>query len=592
MNERPCSCRQVRRVGTAAVLILCALGVGLGLSCSTPAPPETTAPPVEERFGPPLFEDVTKASGVDFTYRNGEEAGNFAIIESLGGSVALFDFDNDGKIDIFLTGGGHYDGKTVLGNPGRLYRNLGNWKFEDVTRKAGLDAAYQYSHTAAAFDYDCDGWTDLLITGYNRLVLLHNESDGAGGRRFVETTKNAGLNDSLWSTCAAWGDLDGDGFPELYVTHYGDWGFESNHPTDCTYDSKVRDVCQPRRFKPLPHTLYKNNGNGTFNDVSAKMKLRADGRGIGAIIADVTGDARPDIYVANDTDDNYLYVNRGKGKKLALEETGLIAGVARDDRGVANGSMGVDVADYDRSGRASIIVSNYEGELPALYLNKSTADSTRFVYATLSSGAAAIGGVYVGWGIGFIDYDLDGWEDIVMVNGHAIRFPTKVDRRQKPVLLHNEKGRFKEVTSGGGQYFLEPHNARGIAFADLDNDGRVDAVVSHLNEPVAVLRNVAAPEGRHWLGVELAGKDHRDVIGARIVVESAGGKQTRFAKGGGSYGATHDRRQVIGLGSDDTITKATVYWPSGRVQQFTDLKVDGYWKLIEGAAAAMKLPGK
>jgi hypothetical protein len=565
-----------------------ALGALIALSCSpSPVPPSTNPPAAEEPTGPAWFEDVTNAAGLDHTYRNGEETGHFAIIESIGGGVALFDFDHDGLIDVFLPGGGRYEGKTVLGLPGKLYRNLGNWKFEDVTAKVGLDKPGQYSHGAAAFDYDCDGWLDLLVTGYSRVVLYRNEPDGAGGRRFTDVTKKAGLNDSLWSTTAAWGDLDGDGFPELYISHYGDWGFDTNHPTDCTYDGKTRDVCQPRRFKPLPHTLYKNNGNGTFTDVTKEHKLRTDGKGMGVIFVDLTGDARADIYVADDTDDNFLYVNRGGGKKLALEELSLMAGVARDDRGTANGSMGIDAADFDRSGKASLVVSNYEGELPALYGNKST-DSPRFVYGTLSSGMAAIGGVYVGWGVGFQDFDLDGWEDFLMVNGHAIRFPTKIDRRQKPVLLRNDQARFKDLSRRGGSYFSQPHNARGVAFADLDNDGRVDCVVSHLNEPVVVLKNVASVERKHWIGLELIGEKNRDVVGARVVVETAGGKQTRFIKGGGSFGSTNDRRQVVGLGADPAVTRVTVYWPSGKTQEFTDLAINRYWKLAEGEATPRK----
>ena len=560
-----------------------------GLLATIPAcADKATHPPAlprseEEAAGPPPFADITAASGINFTYRNGEEAGHFAIIESLGGGIALIDFDNDGLLDVFLPGGGYYDGKKVLGYPCKLFRNLGGLKFEDVSARVGLDKIdFPYSHGAAAFDYDRDGFTDLLITGYNRLVLLHNESDGAGGRRFVDVTKQAGLNDKLWSTSAAWGDLDGDGFPEIYVCHYGDWGFDTNHPADCTYDGKTRDVCQPRRFKPLPHTLYRNNRDGTFTDVSKSSKLREDGKGIGVLFADLNNDGRPDIYVANDTDDNYLYVNRGKPGELILEETGLFLGVARDDRGVANGSMGLDATDFDHSGFASVLVTNYENELPALYRNRTTPAGIRFTYDTLGSGIATIGGKYVSWGTGFFDLGHAGWDDLLIVNGHAVRYPTKIDRRQKPVLLRNLNGKFTQAASDAWPYLRDPHNARGAAFGDLDNDGKTDVLISHLNEPVAVLRNVYPTDGRHWLGLKLVGEKNADVVGARIVVETASNKQTKFAKGGGSYASTHDPRLVFGLGTDAKLDKVTVYWPSGKSQEVASLEADAYWIVTEG----------
>jgi len=563
--------RQLRSLSTAGFV-----GVCLAVAACSSKPPDVVVAPPEEPVGPAFFLDITKTAGIDFTYRNGEDAGHFAIIESLGGGVAAFDFDNDGLIDLYFPGGGKYEGKSVKGLPGRLYRNTGNLVFEDVTARVGLDQPGPYSHGAAAFDYDSDGDIDLLITGYNRLALYRND----GGKRFTDVTKAAKLDDALWSTTAAWGDLDGDGHPDLYIAHYGDWGFDTNHPADCSYDGKTRDVCQPRRFKPLPHTLYRNNGNGTFTDITAVHKLRADGKGMGVLFVDLTGDAKPDIYVANDTDDNFLYVNKSKANMLAFEELGLISGVARDDRGSANGSMGVDAADFDRTGKASLVVSNYEGELPALYMNRTTANP-RFIYGTLSTGLAAIGGVYVGWGVGFHDFDLDGWEDFLMVNGHAIRFPTKIDRRQKPVLLRNEKGKFANLMKRGGGYFSEPHNARGLAFADFDNDGKVDCAISHLNEPVVVLRNVAETGGHRWVGLELVGANHRDTVGARVVIESASGTQTRFVKGGGSFGCTNDPRFVVGLGTDDAVKKATVHWPSGKVQEFPNLKLNAYAKLVE-----------
>ncbi len=572
-----------------------AVGLLAGFAaCNKELPKPATVPTTEtvapvEPAGPPVFEDVTAKTGIDFTYRNGEEADNYAIIESVGGGVALFDYDGDGLLDIFLPGGGKYEGKTVLGNPCKLYRNLGNFTFEDVTAVAGLGGPFQYTHGAAAFDYDCDGFPDLLLTGYNRLVLLHNEPVAGGGRKFVDVTKKAGLTDTLWSTSAGWGDLDGDGYPEIYVCHYGDWDFNTNHPTDCTYDGKTRDVCQPRKFQPLPHTLYRNNKDGTFTDVSAKIAVPKKGHGMGVLFVDVNGDGRPDIYVANDTDDNFLFMNRGKPGELTLQEVGRSAGVALDERGGPNGSMGVDAADFDRSGLPSIMVTNYENELPALYQNRSANGGERFTYATMMTGLSAINGVYVSWGTGFFDFDRDGWEDLMIVSGHAIRFPHKTDRRQLPTLLRNDKGRFAVVSKTGGSYFTAPHNARGAAFGDLDNDGKTDVVISHLNEPVAVLRNVAPTGDRHWLGVELVGKANRDIVGARVVFEGKAATQTRFVKGGAGFACTHDKRLLFGLGDDTTADAVTVHWLNGLTVKYAGLAPDAYWKITEGEATAKKV---
>ncbi len=566
--------------------------VGGLAGCSSNSAP--TVGPVPSRqsndavvsVGPAPFADATASSGINFTYRNGEESAHFAIIESLGGGVALIDFDRDGLLDIFIPGGGYYEGKKVLGYPCRLYRNMGGFRFEDASSTTSLNkVAFQYSHGASVLDYDCDGWPDLLVTGYNRLVLLHNEKNDRGGRIWVDVTAKAKLNDTQWSTSAACADLDGDGFIEIYVCHYGDWDFETNQPTDCTYDGKTRDVCQPKRFKPLRHSLYKNKRDGTFEDVTELQKLRKDGRGIGVVLVDVNGDARPELYTANDTDDNFLYLNRSHQGVLALEELGLLGGVARDDRGMQNGSMGIGVADYDRSGRASLLVTNYENELPALYQNRTDNGQVRFTYATLQAGIAAIGSTYVSWGTGFLDYDLDGWEDLLIVSGHAIRFPTKTDRRQKPQLLHNDAGKFKPQATLNWPYIGSPHNARGAAFGDLDNDGKTDAVVSHLNEPVAVLRNVMPTEGRHWIGLRLIGLNGADVVGARAVLELAGAKQTRFTKAGGSYASSSDPRLLFGLGSHSNLVNITVYWPSGKIQEVHNLNPDSYWSISEGQPA-------
>jgi hypothetical protein len=571
----------------------CVLLIALG-GCKPAAPTAavdvgTSTPPL----GPPLFDDVTKAVGVDMTYRNGEEAGHLAIPESLGGGVALLDFDGDGLLDIFIPGGGYYEGLTLKGYPSKLYRNLGGFRFEDVTAAVGLGSPNIYSHGGAVGDYDNDGWPDLLVTGYGRPLLFHNVSDGKGGRKFEEVGVKAGINENLWASSAAWGDLDGDGYPDLYICQYGDWSFEHNHPTDCTYDGKTRDVCPPRYFKPLPHKLYRNNRDGTFTDDSAALaaprngwpdsKKWTGGKGLGVVLVDLDGDGRPDIFVTCDTDDKLLYFNRTKRPgEFKLEEKALVTGAARNERGIANGSMGVDAADFDGSGRPALWCTNYEKELHGLYKNECRQGREFFVFATQAAGIGAIGQNFVGWGTGFVDFDHHGWEDLFIVNGHAIRYPAGLaGRRERPVYMANKAGKFVEASRRCGDYFQTEHNARGVAFGDLDNDGKVDVVISHLNEPVVVLRNVAANDN-HWLGLELVGKDKRDVVGARITVKAGGRWQTRYAKGGASFASSSDRRHVIGLADATEVESVQVQWPSGKTQAFEVPKVDCYWRLTEG----------
>jgi hypothetical protein len=541
-----------------------------------------------------LFHDVTAETGINFTYQNGEESKRLAILETLGGGVGLLDYDGDGLLDVFVTGGGYFEGKSVQGHSSRLFKNLGRWRFRDVTREAGLDQPCFYTHGCAVADYDRDGWPDLLVTGYGRLALYHNEPDGKGGRRFVEVTQQAGLTDALWSTSAAWADLDGDGYPDLYVCHYVNWSFKNN-PLCLGLDLVARDVCPPANFQALPHKLYRNNGNGTFTDVSQQAGLHvtdADknfGKGLGVIALDANGDGRPDIYVANDTTGNFLYLNRTRtstqgGSVISLQDVGATSGVARDDQGSANGSMGLAAADYDGSGKPSLWVTNYDNELPALYRWQATGErgDPLFAHSTNAAGIAVVGRSNVGWGTGFVDVENRGWEDLVFVNGHTNHFlKGNAPRQQRAFLLRNWRdGRFNDISSEAGNYFRSLHSGRGIALGDLDNDGRLDMVISHLNEPVVVLRNEAAREN-HWLGLELTGRGHRCIVGARLTLEVPGRRLTRFAVGGGSYLSANDARFVFGLGKETQAGRLTVHWPWGRSQHWDNLAVDRYWRLTE-----------
>jgi hypothetical protein len=717
-----------RRWGWAAAA-LAVVPAFLLLAGSCEKTPKTDPPgpePTAEAEGPAFFEEIDpQVSGLVHTYHNGQEAGHMAILESIGGGAVLIDYDGDGLLDVFLPGGGYFDrpdsafpkrpndkGKLVRdldlfrrdppgikGHPCKLYKNLGNFRFKDVTKEAGLDGLSFYTHGGAVADYDRDGWPDLLVTGWGRLALLHNEPDGKGGRRFVDVTQKAGLNDTSWSTSAAWADFDGDGHVDLYVCHYGNWSF-SNHP-ECSYDNKTPDVCPPKTFHPLPHLVYRNNGDGTFTDVSNAAGLRvprkeedyaplkkalmdealathrlepatrdrltkeaferlaeparkglppgkrlddavekdlrekaerevkaldkeafarevardvekmaedncqrlrqahdpgekepAYGKGQGVVAVDVNADGKPDVYVANDTVDNFLYINRSHPGHILFEEMGLGAGVARDDKGAPDGSMGVDAGDPLGTGRPTIWVTNYENEMHAFYINDCKDDRIIFRYGTQTVGIAAIGQAYVGWGTAFIDFDLDGLEDLFVSNGHAIEYPgpsNRAKRAQKPVLLHNQqvgaRRLFKDVTRQGGPYCQKEHVGRGVAFGDLDNDGRVDMVLANLNEPTALLRNVAGA-GNHWLGVELRRKDNRSPVGARVVLEAGGRTQTRFAKGGGSFLSANDPRHVFGLGQGTAIDRLKVIWPTGEVQTWEGLACDRYWRLVEGEKEA------
>ncbi len=514
------------------------------------------------------FADRTADSGLDFTNRNGEEAGHVSILESLGGGAALLDFDCDDDADLMVAGGGEFVGQQILGLPPALYRNDGNWRFSEIGSPARAEASPFYSHGVNRGDYDNDGFPDVLITGYGGLVLFHNLGDGT----FEEHTAAGGLSDR-WSSSSAWGDLNGDGALDLYVAHYVNWSFD-NHPECPSSEPGQREVCPPRVFEPLRDVLYVSRQDGAFDDATNEAGLRPDGKGLGVLMADVDRNGWIDVYVANDTVPNFLYRNTGNG---TLQEVGVTSGTALNDNGSADGSMGVDLFDFNSDGLPDLFVSNFENESNALYRNLG---DCFFQHSSQLTGITALGGLYVGWGTALCDFDRDGDEDAMIANGHVVRYPKNAPLRQRPLLLANDAGRrFRQVEAG--PYFAAQHMGRGLAIGDLDDDGDVDAVMVNTNEPVALLSNEAR-KGR-WLGMRLiGGHSNRDAVGALLDLYFADGRILyRQIKGGGSYASTHDRRVWFGLGDAGDVARIEIRWPSGAMQTVSSPQLNRVTTLIE-----------
>jgi hypothetical protein len=534
------------------------------------------------------FADVAPSSGVTFAYRDGQEAGNYTILESLGGGVALFDYDGDGALDIFLPGGGNFGpNHAILGRPGALFRNAGartdaTSSFQTVTAPAGVQKAPYYSHGTAVGDYDGDGFPDLLVTGYGGLLLFHNQGDGS----FVELAQPVGLTDTLWSTSAGWGDLDGDGVLDLFVAHYVNWSFE-NHPfCGGASNHDKRDVCPPKKFAGLPDVLYFGLGDGTFRDGSAEagvlnvggpagVSMSDSDKGLGVLVADVDLDGDLDIYVANDTVPKFLYRNKGNG---TFDEVGWQSGAALSDSATADGSMGLDMGDFNLDGLPDLWVANFERESLALYRNEG---DCQFLHVSRSTGVTAVGALYVSFGTLFFDFDRDGDEDIFVSNGHVVRLPVNAPLKQVPLLFENRSGRFVNVAPLAGACLSVPHVGRGVAAGDIDNDGDIDLVLSPINEATAVLAN-ESPNDNHWLRVRLIGvKSQRDAVGAQVTLTTSGGKQTRQVKGGGSYLSQSDLCCFFGIPRGAKIEGLSVRWPSGTTQKISGPAVDRSIVVIE-----------
>ena len=522
---------------------------------------------------PPIaFRDVAAEAGVSFRFETGTR-GRHDLPEIMGGGVALIDFDGDGRLDIYLCNGGPIVAEAGRHDPPcRLFRNDGGWRFSDATDRANAPGP-GYAMGAAVGDFDGDGLDDLFVTGWRDQRLYRN----AGGGRFQDVTARAGLSSDLWSTSAAFADLDGDGDLDLYVATYLD--YDPARAPFCAAPDGRRDYCGPEDFAAQPDRLYRNNGDGTFADVSKAAGIdRPGGRGLGVVVADLVGDEKPDIFVANDGTPCWLFENRGG---LRFEEVGLQAGVALDGRGEALAGMGVGLGDVDDDGRPDLVVSNFPGRSTVGF--RALGDGT-FADASDALGLSAATRPVLGFGVALADFDADGRLDMLQANGHVLdRARLGQPFAMKPTLLRNVDGRLVDAAEAAGPWFARPILGRGAAVGDLDGDGRLDAVVNALDAPATVLRNVGT--GGKSLTLDLVGRPPSAVqpVGAKVRATVRGRTSVRVLAGGGSYLAASDRRVHLGLGEADRVDRLEVAWPSGRVEVWNDLPA-GRARLEEGTA--------
>jgi hypothetical protein len=521
-----------------------------------------------------VFTDVTQAAGIRFRHVNGA-TGKKYLPETMGAGAAFLDYDGDGWQDIFLV-----NSKNWPGHPGprsfpALYRNNHDGTFTDVTRAAGLEIE-TYGMGVAAADYDNDGRVDLYLTALGGNHLLHN----LGGGRFADVTEKAGVRNGGFSTSAAFFDYDKDGKLDLVVANYVEWSLEKD--LYCTLDGKTKSYCTPESYKGQSAALYRNRGDGTFEDVTQAAGLaNPASKALGLTLLDFDGDGWLDLFLANDTQPNKLYRNTGKG---TFTDVGMSAGVAFSEAGVARAAMGVDAADYDGSGRPSLVVGNFSNEMMALYHNEGTG---LFIDEAPTSTIGKVSLLSLTFGCFFFDYDLDGLPDIFAVNGHVAddieAVQPKVKYAQPPHLFRNLGGkRFEAVTATAGEALQRPMVGRGAAYADYDNDGDLDVLVTQNGGPARLLRNDGGNRN-HYLRVRTLGTtSNRDGIGARVAVTTPSGRPWALVKTGSSFCSESELPVTLGLGAATKATRVEVTWPSGRVDALTDVPGDRTITVEEG----------
>ncbi|MEO8660078.1 MAG: CRTAC1 family protein [Bryobacteraceae bacterium] len=535
----------------------------------------------------PVFADVSAKSGVRFI-NNASHTSEKYLLESMTGGVAMFDYDNDGRLDLYFVNGaalsdpmkpGQMPDKTEPKYWNRLYHNNGDGTFTDVTEKAGV-RGHSYGMGVTVGDYDNDGNADLYVTNYGRNILYRNNGDGT----FTDVTEKSGVPGGGWSVGASFVDYDRDGRLDLVVTRYVEWDFTKN-PWCGEHKPGYRAFCHPDQFKAITHIVYRNNGDGTFTDVSQKAGFAAaPGKGLGIAVNDYDRDGWPDILIANDSVAEQLFHNNGDG---TFTETALPMGLAYDEDGKTFAGMGTDFADYDNDGWPDVFINALANQRYALFHNEK---GKSFEYVSGPSGISGITMPHSGWGTRFFDYDNDGRKDLFVGQGHVMDniqlTQPSVSYLEPPLLMRNMDGRFVSVSNQSGPPFLIPLASRGVAIGDLNNDGWPDIVINCNDRPAVILMNQGG-NGNHWLVVNTVGTvSNRDGLGARLrVVTAAGAEQFVYVSTAGSYLSASDKRAHFGLGGNAVVKLLEITWPSGAVQRLEDVKADQILTVREPAAS-------
>ena len=575
MDRQQAHVKKIMRL-TRRQALLAAAGAACGLRVNA-----------ADESGNPLFEQIApETSGIGWVHDNAMSDMHY-LPETMGPGVAFLDYDNDGWMDLYLVNSGPSDfWKPPRPIHSALYRNNRDGTFTDVTAKAGV-AGNVFGMGVAVGDYNNDGFPDMFVSAVGAPILYRNNGDGT----FTDVSEKAGLGAAVfeghWTTSAVWFDFDNDGRLDLFTCSFVDYGKE--HRFSCGDNKLGRHYyCIPRVFKGTSSLLFHNNGDGTFSEVGRGTDIeKAIGKGLGVVATDINNDGLMDLFVANDTVQNFLFVNRGKDNygKTKWEEIGLAAEVGFSDSGQARSGMGVDSADFDGDGYMDLFVANVDQEMFSLYRNNKNETFTDVAHKEKIAQATRL---LSGWGLKFFDYDNDGQPDLILANGHPDdmidNYSQQVRYREPLLLFHHDDGGLRNVSADAGAAFKHAYSARGLAIGDYNNDGRLDVAVGVNGGAPLLLRNRAGRRN-HWLGLKLVGtKCNRDAIGARIIWSAGGVKRSRLKTSGGSYLSSHDPREVLGVGEAAKIDWVEIHWPlpSGRVQRLTDVPIDKYITVTEG----------